>query len=78
MRVVAHEGDSAIPVEITELNQQQIEVLIPPESPEPEPGTEEGGDGHEPTPPTDGQPPATPDEPREPSPASATEPPEPE
>jgi hypothetical protein len=42
MRVVAHEGDSAIPVEITELNQQQIEVLIPPESPEPEPGTEEG------------------------------------
>ena len=85
MSVVAREGEgegeNAIPVEITELNQRQIEVLIPPEPPEPEPDGYEGGDGREPTPPTDGPPPATseePEEPREPSPTSSAAPSEPE
>jgi hypothetical protein len=54
MKVIAHEGASAIPVEITELNERQIEVLIPAEPPEPEPEAEEGG-GSEPA--------AKPDEP---------------
>ena len=45
MSVVAQRGRGrdAIPVEITELNQRQIEVLIPPEPPEPEPEADEGG-----------------------------------
>ena len=47
--VLAHEGQNAIPVEITELNERQIEVLIPSEPPEPE--AEEGGQGGEPEPP---------------------------
>jgi Helicase HerA, central domain len=42
MKVVAHEGEDAVPVEITELNERQIEVLIPTEPSEPE--TDEGGE----------------------------------
>ena len=34
MNVAAHEGGFAVPVEITELNERQIEVLIPTEPPE--------------------------------------------
>ena len=64
--VVAREGENAIPVEITELNERQIEVLIPSEPPEPE--AEEGGQGGEPEPPAGGQPPGTPQEPDEPPP----------
>lgn len=40
MKVVANEGEGAFPVEITELNERQIEALIPIE-PEPEPEHEE-------------------------------------
>ena len=65
--VVAHEGENAIPVEITELNERQIEVLIPSEPPEPE--AEEGGQIGGPEPPAGGQPPGTPQEPGEPPPA---------
>jgi hypothetical protein len=47
MKVVAREGEQAIPVEITELNERQIEVLIPtevpPEEPWPEGPAEEKG-----------------------------------
>ena len=66
MKVVAHEGGNAVPVEITELNERQIEVLIPTEPPEPEPEAEEGGEGGEPEPPTGEQPPTAPGEPDEP------------
>jgi len=54
MNVVAHQGEEAVPVEITELNERQIEVLIPTEPPEPEP---EGDDGGEPEPPSGEGPP---------------------
>ena len=65
MKVVAHEGENTVPVEITELNERQIEVLIPSEPPEPEREAEEGG---EPEPPTDEEPPAPPEETGEPPP----------
>jgi hypothetical protein len=60
--VAARDGENSIPVEITELNERQIEVLIPTEPPEPEPEVDEGG---EPEPPDDEVPaePAQPDEP---------------
>jgi len=80
--VVAYEGENAVPVEITELNERQIEALIPSEPPEPE--AEEGGEegqGGEPEPPAGGQPPGTPQQPTEPPPVpsdAAAEVPEPE
>jgi hypothetical protein len=46
MKVVAHEGESAFPVEITELNERQIEALVPTE---PEPELEATEDGEAPT-----------------------------
>lgn len=79
MKVVAHEGQNAVPVEITELNERQIEVLIPTEPPEPGPEADEGG---EPGPPADEEPPGTPAEPDQPPPPTpsdaAAETPEPE
>jgi hypothetical protein len=51
MKAVAHEGDLAVPVEVTELNERQIEVLIPSEPPEDD-GT--GEPGEEPEPPDGG------------------------
>lgn len=77
--VVAHEGEDAIPVEITELNERQIEVLIPPEPPEPE--AEEEGEAGRPGPAAHGLPPPTPGHPEEPSagpPAEVAEPPKPQ
>lgn len=65
MNVAAHEGETVVPVEITELNERQIEVLIPSEPPEPEPDAEEGAD---PEPPA--EPPEPPDGPAEPPPTS--------
>lgn len=70
--VVAHEGEDAIPVEITELNERQIEVLIPSEPPEPE--AEEGGEGGQPERPPDGQPPGRPGEPSAAPSGAAAEP----
>ena len=61
-KVVAHEGETAVPVEITELNERQIEVLIPTEPPEPGAGEADGG-SHEAEPPTEAEPRATADEP---------------
>jgi hypothetical protein len=55
--VVAHDGEEAIPVEITELNERQIEALIPGEPPEPEP--EEADGGIPPEPPADRHPSGT-------------------
>lgn len=51
MKAVAHEGDLAVPVEVTELNERQIEVLIPSEPPDDD-GT--GEPGEEPEPPSGG------------------------
>jgi hypothetical protein len=48
MKVVAHEGDKAVPVEVTELNERQIEVLIPTEPPQEETELEEGEDAGSP------------------------------
>jgi hypothetical protein len=57
MKVVAHEDGLVVPVEVTELNERQIEALIPSE-----PAEEEdepiGGDDHEP--PMDEEPPGPP------------------
>lgn len=71
MKAVAHEGELAVPVAVTELNERQIEVLIPSEPPDDEGGTEPGeepespdGGGSEPEP----QP-----EPSGPSPAGSEE-----
>ena len=58
MRAVAHDGDAAIPVEITELNERQIEALVPSE-PEPEEAPAEEAPGDE----TGGEPPAASEEP---------------
>ncbi len=78
-KVVAHEGETAVPVEITELNERQIEVLIPTEPPEPESEAEEPDEGGEPEPPIEEEPPAGRDEPDEPQPISpGAETPEPE
>jgi Helicase HerA, central domain len=49
MQVIAHEGTSAIPVEITELNERQIEVLIPSKAFEPEPEGDDGSAAPQPT-----------------------------
>jgi hypothetical protein len=57
MNVVAHQGATAVPVEVTELNERQIEVLIPTEPPEPE-----GEEGGEPELATDAEPPTGPPE----------------
>jgi hypothetical protein len=59
MNVVAHEGEIAVPVEVTELNERQIEVLIPTEPPEQESEPDEDG---EPGPPTDKETPPEPPE----------------
>lgn len=46
MKAVAHDGETAIPVEVTELNEREIDALIPREPPpEPEPEPEPGDDG---------------------------------
>ena len=73
MNVAALDGENSVPVEITELNERQIEVLIPTE---PEAEADEGG---EPEPPDDETPPG-PDEPDTPmsGPDEAAETPEPE
>jgi hypothetical protein len=55
MKAVAHEGETAIPVEVTELNEREIDALIPREPPEPPP---EPGDGESPSPPDRGEPPS--------------------
>ena len=44
MNVAALDGGNPVPVEITELNERQIEVLIPTEPPEPGPEADEGGE----------------------------------
>jgi hypothetical protein len=64
MRVVAHEGEQAIPVEITELNERQIEALIPIEAPDEE---AEGEGPSEEEAPGPGKLPSGPTEPKEPS-----------
>jgi hypothetical protein len=54
MNVAARDGDNSVPVEITELNERQIEVLIPTEPPVPEAEGDEGaggGEGGQPEPP---------------------------
>lgn len=82
MNVAARDGDNSVPVEITELNERQIEVLIPSEPPEPEAEAEdrgEEGDGGELTPPDVGPPPA-PHQPTQPPSGltdEAAQPPEP-
>ena len=75
MNVAALDGGNPVPVEITELNERQIEVLIPTEPPEPGPEADEGG---EPEPPHDETPPGAdqPDEPP-PGPERAAETPQP-
>lgn len=61
MKVVAQEGEQAIPVEITELNERQIEALIPTEPPEAEPeGPAEQEPGPEEPPPVPSEPEETP------------------
>jgi DNA helicase HerA-like ATPase len=63
MRLAAHDRDAAIPVQITELNERQIEALVPSEpEPEPEeaPAEEAPGDETGAAPPV---PPASPEEP---------------
>jgi hypothetical protein len=63
-KVAAHEDDNMIPVQITELNERQIEALIPIDPPEPEPEV----DDSESEPPADGAPPSPPsDSPDKPS-----------
>jgi len=69
MKVVAHEGELAVPVEVTELNERQIEVLIPSEPPEDETGT---APGEEPEP-LDGGDSLGPEEPGPEGPAPDTE-----
>ncbi len=61
MNVAAYEEENAVPVEITELNERQIEVLIPTEPPE----ADEGG---EPESPEDEERSAEPDQPDKPQP----------
>ncbi|MEZ4503112.1 MAG: DUF87 domain-containing protein [Dehalococcoidia bacterium] len=46
-KAVAHEGENAFPVEVTELNERQIEALVPTEPRGPEPEAD-GGDETEP------------------------------
>lgn len=58
MNVAAHEGGVVIPVEVTELNERQIEVLIPTE---PREGSEEPEDGEDEGPSTDEETPKTAD-----------------
>lgn len=76
MNVAARDGENLAPVEITELNERQIEALIPTEPPEPQPEADEGG---EPEAPDDETPPG-PDQPDDPTPGpeGADEMPEPE
>jgi hypothetical protein len=66
MNVTAREGEHSVPVEITELNERQIEVLIPTEPPEPEPKGDEGGEW-----PGGEAPSRVPDQPDEPQPGSS-------
>ncbi len=65
MNVAAHERENAVPVEITELNERQIEVLIPTEPPEPESEADDGGE-RKPLP--DEEPSEAPDQSDEPKP----------
>ncbi|HET9732301.1 MAG TPA: DUF87 domain-containing protein [Acidimicrobiales bacterium] len=74
MKAVAHEGELAVPVEVTELNERQIEVLIPSEPPDDEGG---GEPGEEPEPPDDGNGEPEPQpEPSSPSPSGSDAEPE--
>ena len=67
MNVAARDGENSVPVEITELNERQIEALIPTEPPEPEP---EADDADEAEPPGE-ETPSPPDRPSEPEPGPA-------
>jgi hypothetical protein len=74
MKAVAHEGELAVPVEVTELNERQIEVLIPSEPPDDEGG---GEPGEEPEPSDDGNGEPEPQpEPSSPSPSGSEAEPE--
>jgi hypothetical protein len=82
-KAVAYQGDLAVPVEVTELNERQIEVLIPPEPPEVDGGLEPGDEPEPPDgagkPPPEGNGPMSPSaetEPAEsePEPAAAATP----
>lgn len=74
MSVAALDGEDSVPVAITELNERQIEVLIPTGPPEPEGGPEGAAEG-EPEPPSEVPPAAHPTPPSG-SDAEAAAPPE--
>jgi hypothetical protein len=67
MNVAARDGENSVPVQITELNERQIEVLIPTEPPEPEPEADEGTEPEAP----DDMTPQGPNQPDEPPPGPA-------